>query len=252
MNPTRRRDGWLAAVLLFLCAPWGLYKLWRMRAGYWLIVPSALISLPVFLVLYAFAGTVAFAAFLPALDLSVGENLDRTVRYKEGRYESTFLEDARDTNGAYELIQVRVQPGGGNGDHYHRNFEETFTCLEGELTVNAGAERVVLKPGESVTAPPGVIHAFHNRSQAETLMTVRVTPARGLEKSVRVAYGLDGTGMLARGTRMQNVWRYALMLGYSETYLPDIPPMVQEPLVKSLAKIAQWSGKDEELKVFFE
>jgi quercetin dioxygenase-like cupin family protein len=248
----RTRDSWLAAVALLLCAPWGLYKLRKLRASYWLIVPCALVALPVFLVLYTFAATLAFAAFLPDLDLSVGENLDRTVRFQEGRYESTFLEDARDTNGAYELIRVRVEAGGGNGDHYHRNFEETFTCLEGELTVHAGSQIVVLKPGESATAPPGVVHAFHNRSSSETVLTVRVTPARGLEKSIRVAYGLDGTGMLAQGTRMQNLWRYALMLGYSETYFPNIPPPVQEPLVNALAKIAQWRGKDEELKVFFE
>jgi quercetin dioxygenase-like cupin family protein len=248
----RTKDVWLAAVLLLLCTPWGLFKLWRLGARGWLILPCALITLPVFVVLYAFAGILAFATFLPDLDLSVGENLDRTVRYQAGHYESTFLENARDTNGAHELIRVHVQAGGGNGDHYHRKFEETFTCLEGELTVHVGSQVVVLKPGESATAPPGVIHAFHNRSEAATIMTVRVTPARGLEKSVRVAYGLDGTGMLARGTRMQNLWRYALMLGYSETYLPSIPPLVQEPLVNALAKIAQWRGKDEELKVFFE
>jgi hypothetical protein len=47
------------------------------------------------------------------------------------------------------------------------------------------------------------------------------------------------------------MWWIALQLGYSGTYLPDMPPIIQEPLVDALARIAQWRGKDQELQKFF-
>ncbi len=70
-------------------------------------------------------------------------------------------------------------------------------------------------------------------------MTVKVTPARGLEKSLRVYYGLANSGLWEKGEFFpKNPWHFVLMLGYSETYIAGFPGFIQEPLVKSLAKIA--------------
>lgn len=251
--PTLRwRNGLIAALLLVLCAPLGLVRLRRRGVRWWLIAPYALMGLPIFAVTYAFIGLVVFASFLPELDLSVSEHAPRTVRFAEGNYESTFLETSRDTGGRHELIRVQIQPHGGNAFHYHRTFEETFTAEDGELTVLVGKDVMVIKPGESVTAPRGVLHTFRNATDKVVTMNVRVTPARGLEKSIRVAYGLSNTGRWHGATRMQNLWRLVLQLGYSETFLPGMPAFIQEPLVNSLARIAQWTGKDEELKEFFD
>ncbi|MBN2611077.1 MAG: hypothetical protein JXB00_05935 [Bacteroidales bacterium] len=49
----------------------------------------------------------------------------------------------------------------------------------------------------------------------------------------------------------KNPWHLILLLGYSESYLPKIPPFIQEPLINSLAKIAQWKGEDKALEIFF-
>lgn len=245
------KDRLVIGLLFVLCAPLGLYRLWRRRPGYLALVPYALFSLPLFAILYAFLGILVFAAFLPDLDLSVSPTAPRTVRYAKGHYESTFLETGHDTHGTHELIRVQIEPKGGNGAHYHRQFEETFTLLEGQLTVELPGKSVVLRPGESVTAQRGDPHWFHNPGTTVTTMTVEVTPARGLEKSIRAAYGIDGAKMWDKGGGIQKMWRMALLLGYSETFLPDIPALIQEPMVKALAKIAQWLGKDEELQVFF-
>ena len=242
----------MSILLLLLCAPWGLVRLWKHRVRWWILVPVAAVTLPLCLVAYAFVGTIGFAAFLPRLDLSVSERAPRTVRFAEGNYESTFLETSRDTAGHHELIRVQIQPHGGNAFHYHRNFEETFTAEDGELTVFVGKSVTVLKPGESVTAPRGILHTFRNATDKIVTMTVRVEPARGLEKSIRVAYGLSNTNRWAGAGRMTNLWRLVLQLGYSETYLPGMPGFIQEPLVNALARIAQWHGADAELKEFFE
>lgn len=241
----------LIGLLLVLCAPLGVYRLWRKRTGVLALSCYGAVGLPVFLVSYTFIAIVLFAALLPELDLSVSAAAPRTVRFAQGHYESTFLATARDTGGAHELIRVQIEPKGGNSPHYHRRFEETFTVLEGRLTVQLPGKSLTLNAGQSATARRGEMHWFHNPGDSVTVMTVKVTPARGLEKSIRAAYGLDGAGKWKTGSRMQNIWRAVLLMGYSESFVPGIPQVIQEPLVNALAKIAQWLDKDEEMQVFF-
>ena len=254
-TPTARdhrvRSLFVSIFLLAICAPWGLRRLWKRGTRWWVLLPAAIITLPVFVVTCAFIGILAFASFLPDLDLSVSEHAPRTVRFAAGNYESTFLETSRDTGGVRELIRVEIQPHGGNEFHYHRTFEETFTAVDGELTVFVGSKVTVLKPGESITAPRGILHTFRNATDKLVTMTVRVEPARGLEKSIRVAYGLSNTNRWYGASRMKNTWRLVLMLAYSETYMPGMPGFIQEPLVGALARIAQWRGEDAELQEFF-
>jgi len=57
------------------------------------------------------------------------------------------------------------QPGYGVPHHYHTGgAEETQIMLEGELECWVDGKRVVVYPGDTVTAPPGTGHAFHNRT----------------------------------------------------------------------------------------
>src|SRR3712207_6674180 len=74
------------------------------------------------------------------------------------RDKAVFLKTARETGGAYSLLEVEVAPGGGNEPHLHGTFFETFTLLEGNLEVQAGKDQKVLQPGESFTIPPKMIH----------------------------------------------------------------------------------------------
>lgn len=58
-------------------------------------------------------------------------------------------------------------PGYGVPHHYHTGgAEETQIMLEGELECWVDGKRVVVGPGDTVTAPPGTGHAFHNRSES--------------------------------------------------------------------------------------
>lgn len=240
------------AVLFFLFFPAGAVKIWKLKRLWWLKVLYTLLGIPLFLVIYTFLGIVVFSSFLPPLDLSMGDRKDRTVVNSLDHYASTFIKTGRETNGAYELIQVAIQPGGGNGLHYHKAFEEEFTVLKGTLTVILDGKRHDLTEGQSATARRRVVHDFQNLTKTPVLIRVKVTPASGLEKSIRVSYGLMNTGQWEPNGLAKNPWHLALLLGYSGTYLPDIPSFIQEPLVNSFAKIAQWKGEDQALKVFFE
>jgi len=252
-SPAAVTPTWALLALLPLAYPLGVYRCWKRSEAGWVFKGLyTVLGLPVFLLCFGLTTMLLLTALLPPLDKSVGNRPDRTVRSNAGNYESTFLKTSRETGGAYELIQVEVEPGGGNGWHYHKSFEETFTVLKGELSVGLNDQVIVLKAGQSATAPRNALHYFANKSREMTLVRVKVTPAAGLEKSIRIAYGLGNTGQWVNGEPLpKNPWHLALLMGYSETYLPGIPGFLQEPLVAGLSRLAQWRGEDKALEVFF-
>jgi len=232
--------------------PLGVYQVWRSKKWIGLKLMYTVLGLPLFLLVYGYAALVIFASFLPSLDRTVGQRHDRTVVNSEGNYSTTFVKTSAETNGAYELVKVELEPYGGNGWHYHSRFEESFSVLEGEARIGQDGEReVLLKKGESATASKKEMHHFTNALKEKSVLLVKIAPAGGLEKSIRVAYGLINDGLL-RNDMTKNPWHMALLLGYSETYLPEIPSWFQEPLVNALAKIAQWKGEDKDLYKYFQ
>jgi hypothetical protein len=106
----------------------GTYVIWQWEYGLWTKLASAIIGLPLLLLLCMYLALVAFASFLPDLDLTVGNRQDRTVRNEEGNYESTFLKTGRETGGVYELIQVEVEPKGGNSCTTTKHSTNTLLC----------------------------------------------------------------------------------------------------------------------------
>jgi quercetin dioxygenase-like cupin family protein len=62
-------------------------------------------------------------------------------------------------------------PGYGVPHHYHTGgAEETQIMLEGELECWVDGKRIIVYPGDTVTAPPGIGHAFHNRTDKTARM----------------------------------------------------------------------------------
>lgn len=238
--------------LFILCPPAAIFRIWRSGKNIVLKIASVLLGLPLFIVLYSFLGIVLFAAFLPPLDLTVGDRKDRTIVNSEGNYSATFLKTARETKNVYELIQTEVEPGGGNGPghHYHKDFDEHFTVKKGALTVVINNTPHVLLKGDSITANRQTMHYFRNETDSVVVVNVKITPGKGLEKTLRVAYGLINTKQLQDGMAA-NAWHMGLLLGYSGTYLEGMPSYIQEPLVNSIAKIAQWKGEDKSLEQFY-
>jgi mannose-6-phosphate isomerase-like protein (cupin superfamily) len=246
----RWRETIILTVLFFFCLPAGTIRIWKSGKNFFLKLIYTIIGLPIFVVSYALLGLVVFAAFLPPLDLSVGNRPDRTIINSGGNYSATFLKTANETNNTYELIQVEVEPGGGNDPHYHKDFDEHFTVLQGVLTVYVEGKPRVLQVGDSTTAIKQTMHNFRNETKDKIVITVKTTPARGLEKTLRVAYGLINARQFENGLT-KNKWHMCLLLGYSGSYLEGMPWFIQEPLVNSLAKIAQWKGEDKDLEVFY-
>ena len=251
MNTTQQNSGMFLTVLAYLFYPAGVYRVWK--KGFnprWIRWVYTILGLPLFLFVFSFIGLVLFAAFLPDLDRSIGVRPDRTIVNSTDEYSVTFLKTSKETNGAYEEVQVELEPGGGNEWHYHTAFVEKFHVLKGELTVGVEGKPVKVVSGGDYEVPKGVMHKFYNTSQEPTTFLVKIDPARSFEKTLRSAYGLMNTGQSTPDGMPKNPWHLFLILGYSDSYLQGVPRLIQEPLIEALSKIAQWKGYHKDFDPF--
>ena len=88
-----------------------------------------------------------------------------------------MLVDGRHTGGNFALIEIRVLPGGGPPPHLHRNEDETFYILEGELQLWVDGRTLNAAAGACVFAPRGIPHRFTNATQTPTRFLVIASPA---------------------------------------------------------------------------
>ena len=73
-----------------------------------------------------------------------------------------FLARSKDTP-RFNLAVITLQPrSGGPPSHLHRDEDDSFYVLEGELTFGVEGEEVVAGPGTFVLVPPGIEHTFRN------------------------------------------------------------------------------------------
>jgi mannose-6-phosphate isomerase-like protein (cupin superfamily) len=57
---------------------------------------------------------------------------------------------------------IEIQPGRVLEAHVHREEDDAFYILEGEMIFMFGGEEAAAPPGTFVLVPPGVEHAFRN------------------------------------------------------------------------------------------
>jgi quercetin dioxygenase-like cupin family protein len=85
------------------------------------------------------------------------------------------------TGGAFGLIDNLMPAGFASPYHMHRNEDESFYLVEGEMTFYVGEERVKAEPGAFVYGPRGVPHGFEVEGTAPARMLLLNTPA-GFER----------------------------------------------------------------------
>ncbi len=164
----------------------------------------------------------------------------------------TFLKTADETGGGYTLVEVTLQPGGGTGLHYHVDYTESFTAVDGVLGIQLDDQELRLVPGEQAEVPLRRLHRFYNPGPTPITFQTRITPARQFEAMLRVAYGLATDGRCNAKGMPKNIWHLALLFELGETYLPGLPLGVQRGLFGMLARIARRLGKDAALKPYYQ
>src|SRR5262245_50135374 len=86
----------------------------------------------------------------------------------------TVKASAIETDSLCTVWEGRVPPGTvGAGPHYHRERDEFFYILEGELVLRIGDETHAARAGTFAFVPRETIHGFHNASgDSATLLVV--------------------------------------------------------------------------------
>jgi quercetin dioxygenase-like cupin family protein len=99
-----------------------------------------------------------------------------------------------DTGGLCTVWEGRVPPGTvGAGPHVHRERDEFFYVLEGELVLQLGDESRTAGAGTFAFVPRNTIHGFHNASRDSATLLVLHHPA-GFERFLEEMQQLAARG----------------------------------------------------------
>lgn len=82
-----------------------------------------------------------------------------------------------DTRGSYSIHENTIPPGSpGPRPHIHRNHDEAFYVLDGELTVRVGPRTIVAPAGSFVVVPRGSVHQPSNPGTRPTRVLLFFSP----------------------------------------------------------------------------
>jgi mannose-6-phosphate isomerase-like protein (cupin superfamily) len=90
--------------------------------------------------------------------------------YQAGANELNIMIGAKDTGGAFELIEEVCQPGFMSRMHLHNDRSQTFYIVEGSASVIVGEEHFDASQGSCVHVPPGVPHQIESEDGVKMIM----------------------------------------------------------------------------------
>lgn len=87
------------------------------------------------------------------------------------------------------VMLYHLEPGAEEGQHFHltgdpascsvESQDELYICVAGEVVINAGEDRTVLRAGDAAYLPEGVVHGVRNDSDAPADLILLFGPATG-------------------------------------------------------------------------
>lgn len=89
---------------------------------------------------------------------------------------ATFLLTGEDTLNRFALIEFLLVKGGDAPPHTHKNEDEHFYIVEGDMTLQVGDETIHGSEGTYVFLPRGIKHSYKVNSEHAKLL-VRMEPA---------------------------------------------------------------------------
>ena len=90
----------------------------------------------------------------------------------------TIITSGAETNGTFATIDMWVPPNGGPGPHAHKDIEETFYVLDGEVEFKSETQTYIGTKGSYINIPlGGAVHCFKNKSDKPARLLCTVRPA---------------------------------------------------------------------------
>jgi len=136
------------------------------------------------------------------------------------------------------LVGARVA-----GEHRHPSMLESFTVLDGELTVRLDGVTSVLGQGQTSSVDPGRWHDWWNAADTDALVRVEVVPGERFMHGIETLWGLGRLGH-TNSKGMPDPFQLA-MFGreFSDTVqFRRPPPVVQKAMFVVLGAIAERIG----------
>jgi quercetin dioxygenase-like cupin family protein len=172
---------------------------------------------------------------------------ERVIEDPVLRQRYSFTRSTDDDGGEVLHVEMWVDPGGGVTPHIHPAMEERFEVLEGRAELLAGKRWRQAAPGDVVTVPPGVRHAYRNRGDAVAHLRCEARPPSTLQAFLEEVAALSQAGMItSRGLPRRPgalVRAAALAQRHRDMvtllFPPMPPPFVQRLLFPPLAKLAR-------------
>lgn len=139
-----------------------------------------------------------------------------------------------------------LSPGGRvPSSHAHPEQEERFTVLSGRLALRIGGTARTVGPGETVTIPKGMVHAFANRTAEQVHVLVETQPALDMVALLETAAALAQEQAAAHRSLPRLVDLVLFMREFErEVRAPYLPRAVVRLVVRMLAGLARACGYD--------
>lgn len=89
---------------------------------------------------------------------------------------------AKQTGGAYTLLEVEVRPGGGEWPHIQHREDECLYVVEGEFDLLDEDRTLRAGPGSLMYVPKGSLHAYENAGDTTGKLLILHTPGGAHER----------------------------------------------------------------------
>lgn len=121
--------------------------------------------------------------------------------------------------------------------HVHPRSSETFTVLAGELRLQRGWRRHVLRAGESLTVPPGVVHGYGGVPGRSARVLVELDPPGRMAEFFAAVYGLPARQRDPSTGHPTLPAVAGLLLEHGDDVgVPVLPPALARRLLRRLAR----------------
>ena len=143
------------------------------------------------------------------------------------------------------VAELLATPGGAvAGPHLHPAQEERFEVLDGVLGYRRGKERGELRPGGSLTVPPGVMHDWWNAGDGVLRALVTVTPPGRFASMIGAVWGLGVLGRTDAKGMPRPLDGVLLAEAFGGEIVFERPPaFVQKALARTVAPLVRARGR---------
>ena len=95
---------------------------------------------------------------------------------------------AEDTYGQFSFVETNNEAGAGVPPHYHKNEDELFYVVEGEVEFMVHGKTFIANSGDTIFAPRNIPHAYTFKTQTK-MLTAAISG--GFERMFREVHEME-------------------------------------------------------------